>query len=33
MTDLPWWVLAGHYAGLAGSILLLACGSSVWDTR
>jgi len=24
MTDLPLWVLAGHYAGLAGSILYLA---------
>ena len=24
MTDIPLWVLAGHYAGLAGSILWLA---------
>src|SRR2546428_7030094 len=24
MTDVPWWVLAGPYAGLAGSILGLA---------
>jgi len=24
MTDVPWWVLAGPYAGLAGGILWLA---------
>ena len=24
MTDAPWWVLAGPYAGLVGGILLLA---------
>ena len=30
MTDLPWWVLAGPYAGLAGSILLTAGWFFFW---